>query len=47
MTLFYKYIHASLIEARQVDTGNLAFYLVKNRGTGPQTWFELDPYAVW
>ncbi len=45
MTLFYKYIHANLIEARRVDTGALAFYLVKNRGS--PTWFELDPYAVW
>jgi hypothetical protein len=44
--LFYKYIHANLIEARAVDTGNLAFYLVKNRGSST-TWFELDPYSVW
>jgi hypothetical protein len=45
--LFYKYIHANLIEARRVDTGNLVFYLVKNRGESAHTWFELDPYSVW
>ena len=41
----YKYIHANLIEARDVYTDELMFYLIKNKGT--ETWFELNPYNVW
>ena len=42
----YKYIHANLIEARNVYTDELVFYLIKNKGDG-ETWFQLNPYNVW
>jgi hypothetical protein len=45
--LYYKYIHHTIIEARDVDTGELMFYLIKNKGEGNTTWFQLNPYNVW
>jgi hypothetical protein len=43
--LYYKYINRTIIEAREVDTGELMFYLIKNKGE--ETWFRLNPYNVW
>ena len=43
--LSYKYIHHTIIEARDIGTGELMFYLIKNKGEN--TWFQLNPYNVW
>jgi hypothetical protein len=45
LMLSYKYIHHTIIEARDIHTDELMFYLIKNKGE--ETWFRLNPYNVW